>query len=83
MAKAGGKNPGGKVKSGAASLGSRSKGTQRGNIKGMSSDTKLVKPVNPSQSGAADVVAARNAMALQGKMLHDQLKKNKSTGIKI
>lgn len=34
--------------------------------------------LDPSQMGPADLVAQRNATAAQGKMLKDQLKKNKS-----
>ena len=83
MARPGGKNPSGSPKSSAASLGSKSKGVQRGNIKSGTPTTQLVNPISPSQSGAEDVVAARNAQAMQGVMLQKQLKKDKSKGITL
>jgi hypothetical protein len=42
-----------------------------------------VNPVNPSQSGNADVVQQRNAQMTQGAMLQKAKSKSKSTGMKV
>jgi hypothetical protein len=41
-----------------------------------------VVPTKPAESGDKDVVFERKAQAMQGTMLHKQLRKNKSTGMK-
>lgn len=74
MGKPGGKNPGGKPR--ARLLGS---GTSRGATVNQKKAAGGLNPgLDPSQMGPADLVAQRNAAAAQGKMLKDQLKKNKS-----
>lgn len=62
-------------------FGPKSGGVQRGNIKGAPGalGSGLV---DHSQSGSSDVVRDRVALASQGKMLKDQMKKNKSSGLK-
>jgi hypothetical protein len=63
-------------------LGSGSKGRQGGNIQGAAGAIGTANP-DHSHGGNPDVVAQRkNATLASGKMQHDQLKKNKSTGIK-
>jgi hypothetical protein len=74
VGKPGGKNPGGKPR--ARLLGSGSSKTTPAQTKARGG--LPIAPLDPSQSGNPDVVQQRTAAAMQGKMLKDQLKKNKS-----
>lgn len=82
----GGRTPGGKPPKSAARVGSGSRGRQGGKIsgaKGAGQPAGQGVPTAPAFAGPPDVVQQRMAQATQGKMEQNQLRKNRSTGIKL
>lgn len=63
-------------------LGSGSSTKSKLSPKGMGGVALTEQNLSPAYRGTPEAVAAREYEAVKGKKLHDQLKKNKSSGLK-